>query len=1249
MRLTGLTRNVFPAILMSAIIFGAVVFTRPTVNAADPFISVINITGVPTSLTIGTALTLTGTVVPSDATNQSIQWSLKNPGTTGATLSGSTLSATAAGTVIVTATITNGADSDSINTIAAGYSHTLALKSDGSLWAWGNNNHGQLGDGTGTNKNTPVRVGTDSSWTAVSAGSEHTIGLKADGSLWTWGFNIFGQLGNGTNTYREAPFRIGTDTNWTAVSAGSYHTLALKSDGSLWAWGYNEFGQLGINSTADSNIPVQVGTDTNWAAISAGGYHTLALKSDGSLWAWGFNSSGQLGNGTNTDRITPVRIGTDADWSAISAGGSHSAALKSDGSLWVWGRNSSSQPGDDTLPDSPITPFQIGTATDWTAISAGSNHLLALKSDGSLWARGENNYGQLGDDTDTDRITLVRIGADADWSAIYTGRQHSLALKSDGSLWSWGDNYSGQLGDAANTKRTTPVSVKMDTSGDAVVDYTKDFSIKVNPAYGISLSPSGTANIGSIIVDSATPPVLSVTINNIGNNATGPLTIDLSGGTSAFTLEPPDTCGMPPCTVPSIPVSGNYSFNVVPVTSLTAGTYTDAVMVSGSNSISASLNVSFTLIELADIEITTPPAKRFYLEGDALDLTGITVTAIYSDGSTAIVTDFTTSPVAGLSLGTSGTQLVTISYTAGLVTRTDAFDITVFPAAGGGTITLPGGSVITVPDGSVINPDGSITLFSDGSVTILPVGPTIAIPGGTKIYPDGMIELPPGESAEVTSSDGAITITIAGNFWIDAEGIIILEPGATIETDNVIIELHSGGSISEDGGKFIIYDSGESIFEDGEFILFGAETFPFVFSQAEMGAVRLSAETQYLFVLVGAEGAKIIYQDGSTETVQGGAIIRINPDGDIVIFDNDTVLLASVTISVPPAKTNYIIGDTLDLAGMVVTATYSDGNVADVTDYYTSPAEYSILNVVGWQMINVSYTEDGITKSAGFSIFVNASEDGVTLTLPGGAEIDLPDGTVIDDDGYITLPPDIGGIITTPDGMEIEIPGGAVIAPDGAITPPRDGVIVVFSSDGKVKITIAGNITIEADGTITLGPGTTITTVDETEIFLNSGGALVEGDISFAPGMFDINDIIEEQLSEPDRYLFIRAGSDGAGIVYPDNFTITVPGDSVIRVNHDGSINIRGFEIITKCIVQRLFAGSRYFAPVDLHGTEYKYEITVRPNTFGGAAPIINIYGQFIFAPQIAPVNLSRDGEYIVQVFAADSDELIAIYRIIVT
>ncbi|MCL1793885.1 MAG: hypothetical protein FWG34_08445, partial [Oscillospiraceae bacterium] len=298
-----------------------------------------------------------------------------------------------------------------------------AIKSDGSLWAWGDNSVGQLGDGTVTtydyddylnvigfennNKLTPTHIMDNVA--QVSAGAGYTMVIKSDGSLWAWGENGFGRIGDGTTTDGYEPVHI--MDNVAQVSAGEYHTMAIKTDGSLWALGNNDYGQIGdgtasiFNPTMGITIkydykstPVHI--MDNVAQVSAGEYHTMAIKTDGSLWAWGNNDYGQIGDGTTTDRyervliMEPVYIMDNV--AQISAGEMYTMAIKSDGSLWAWGYNGNGQIGDGTTTDRH-SPVKI--MDNVAQVSAGAGYTIAVKSDGGVWTWGRNYLHQLGSDT----------------------------------------------------------------------------------------------------------------------------------------------------------------------------------------------------------------------------------------------------------------------------------------------------------------------------------------------------------------------------------------------------------------------------------------------------------------------------------------------------------------------------------------------------------------------------------------------------------------------------------------------------------------------------------------------------------------------------------------------------------------------------------------------------------------------------------------------------------------------------------
>jgi alpha-tubulin suppressor-like RCC1 family protein len=391
-------------------------------------------------------------------------------------------------------------------TISTGNAYTLAVRQDGTLWAWGLNSNGQLGDGTTIEKSTPVQIGTATNWASASTGISHSLALRTDGTLWAWGNNTKGQLGNGTTTSSLVPVQVGTSTTWVSTSVGYAHSLALRSDGTLWAWGTDTNGELGTGTTSAgaTSAPVQVGTATTWASISAGFAHSLALSTDGTLWAWGSNGFGQLGNATTTNSTAPVQVSVGTTWLSIGAGYYHSLALRSDGTLWAWGSNSYGQLGNGTTSTGSTTsaPAQVGTATNWVSLSASSSHSLALRSDGTLWAWGNNENGQLGNGTTTNSPAPTQVGTDANWQRIGAGNNQSVALRTDGTLWAWGSNSYGQLGRPSSS--TTPLVSFVSVLAVSVLSTSAELPGQAVTITGTGFTSASTVTFGGIAASSVT-------------------------------------------------------------------------------------------------------------------------------------------------------------------------------------------------------------------------------------------------------------------------------------------------------------------------------------------------------------------------------------------------------------------------------------------------------------------------------------------------------------------------------------------------------------------------------------------------------------------------------------------------------------------------------------------------------------------------------------------------------------------------
>ena len=425
--------------------------------------------------------------------------------------------------------------------VMAGYNHTIAIKSNGSLWRWGNDN-------LGFSYNTPQRFGSDASWVKIATDAYQNFGIKQDGSLWAWGLNANGQLGTGTNITEVAPVQIGDESDWYMVSANAWTTFAIKNNGTLWGWGRNINGELPVEVNADVLSPIQIGTSSDWVEIDTNTYNTIARKADGSmwtftggerqigtsfdwrslsagysfqtainengqLWSWGINHAGQVGDGSFLFRTDPVLIDGSTDWLIVDSASSHSLAIKMDGSLWGWGHNSSGviQPRDSEIKN---TPLQFTDETNWSSVQAANMHGVVSKLDGSIWTWGYNAIRSSGNGSFHTNLTPALVsengswreyavgynntfviqndnvltafgfatpwlsGMDTDWATI-SAKLSALAIKSNGTLWAWGWNSYGQIGDGTTERRDAPVQIGSDVDWQSVfAGVSNSFAIK---------------------------------------------------------------------------------------------------------------------------------------------------------------------------------------------------------------------------------------------------------------------------------------------------------------------------------------------------------------------------------------------------------------------------------------------------------------------------------------------------------------------------------------------------------------------------------------------------------------------------------------------------------------------------------------------------------------------------------------------------------------------------------------------------
>jgi len=359
--------------------------------------------------------------------------------------------------------------------LSGGFTHTLAVHAanGGRVLAWGDNTYGQLGDGSNTSSPLVVDVFGLTNVISVSAGDGYSLALDSNGYVWAWGKNDVGQIGDTTTTARNTPVRVSRLSKMIQIAAGKDFGLAVKNDGTVWGWGSNAHGQLGVAVADDAlyfTSPIQVssGSLTDIQKITVGNDYSLALKSDGTVWAWGANNQGQLGVGNTIDSITPLPVALPGGTVITElAARNHSLALQNNGSIWAWGKNDMGQLGDDTTTqrNEPVKVVDIGDAR---GIAVTDTWSLALRNDDSVWGWGDNDSGQLLDKTKTQRHYPVKAQGLADVVSLAAGPDFAVVCKYQGDVLAWGANGNGQLG-SGNTSANYTAAAAVNKASDVAL------------------------------------------------------------------------------------------------------------------------------------------------------------------------------------------------------------------------------------------------------------------------------------------------------------------------------------------------------------------------------------------------------------------------------------------------------------------------------------------------------------------------------------------------------------------------------------------------------------------------------------------------------------------------------------------------------------------------------------------------------------------------------------------------------------
>ncbi|NQW60229.1 hypothetical protein HQ459_05540 [bacterium] len=541
----------------------------------------------------------------------------------------------------------NAAAMNGFTQVSAGTSFTCALKSDGTVWCWGLNTSGQLGDGTTTLRSRPVQVTGLSGITSVESSSDYSCALKSDGTVWCWGNNGFGQLGNGTTTTANTPVQVSSLTGVTQIATGYGHVCAVKSDGAVMCWGWNVMMNLGTGTTTSSSTPVTPTLLTSATQVTAGAYGGCALLTDATVRCWGAGGSGQLGNGGTTYQTsTKTQPSLLTGVSQLSnAKGQHTCAIMPDKTIKCWGYNDHGQVGNNASANQ-LTPTLITTIADVVNVSSSNHTTCAVKTDGAAWCWGWGGWNQLGNGSTTDNFVPTEVPNVSGASQISAGYTHTCVVLSDTTIKCWGKNDKSELGDGTSTNRATAVSVQappttLNTPTSVVASATtlteKSIDVSWDASTGASsytvkiYDAAGSSVLGTkASVTGTSTTITASTYSAIANNTAYKITVTAIGdagvnyNNSAESAQASVTTN-PPNLVISTPSSGlsgtanvAYSLTVAgsggiaPLTYALTGTLvaglnfnTSTGVISGTPNVSGSQIFSVTMTDSRPVSVST--------------------------------------------------------------------------------------------------------------------------------------------------------------------------------------------------------------------------------------------------------------------------------------------------------------------------------------------------------------------------------------------------------------------------------------------------------------------------------------------------------------------------------------------------------------------------------------------------------------------------------------------------------------------